>query len=293
MHDGFCQIQPLVFSGPQATDGWVIDFLSYSQAIYGTYPGTKIWTQPMIANQPGSQEGALTKVANGLEGGPYPGDHLYFGGYSTSANTLGGIIKLSVTPLRSVKKIVLQVQICQAFGYDFYAPYGAPALTINLISSSAIPAVTRTQHELIDPRGLSSANEYLNTYRYEWDVTSVQEVIGSIDIQMSAVQHAQIYALQVDQGGVATNPAYPPSLKILSIGPVVYQNNVSSVGVTFEGESAKAYLLDYNEALATSGWSSDGESVSTGTGIFSHTFQASGDHRIAWQRQLFFRARWP
>ena len=293
-HEAFCQIKPLTFSGSQATDGWVIDFNSYSQTIFGTFPGTNTWLQPMIANVnvSGSQRGALTKVTNGLGGGPYPGDHLYFGGYSTNTNTFGGTIKISVPPLSSVKKVVLQVQICQAFGCDFYVPYGAPALTINSISPSALPAVTRTQHELIDPGGLSSADEYLNTYRYEWDVTSVQEVIGSIDIQMSVVQHGQIYALQVDQGSVVTNPAYPPSLKILSIGPVVYQDNVSSLAVTFEGEPAKAYLLEYNETLATSGWS-DGESVSTSTGIFSHTFRASGDHRIAWQRQLFFRARWP
>jgi hypothetical protein len=295
IHDGVCQIQPLAFSGPQATDGWVIDFLSYSQAIYGTYPGTKIWTQPMIANQPSSQGGTLTKVTNGDGGGPYPADHLYFGGSSPNPNTFGGTIKVSVHPLSLVKKVVLQVQITEAYGLDFYQPGGAPVLLVNTATSIPTPSIDQTQHEMIDQVDYTGTLEdlYLNTYRYEWDVSLIQVPITSIEIQMSAVQHAEIYALQVDQGVVATNPSYPPSLKILTIEPVVYQNNVSSVGVTFEGEPAKAYLLDYNEALATSGWSSDGGSVSTGTGIFSHTFRASGDHRIAWQRQLFFRARWP
>ena len=263
--------------------------------VYSVAPGTQDWKQPMIANQPGSQGGALIKVANGDGGGPYPTDHLYFGGYSLQANTFGGTIKLAVTPLPSLKKIVLQVQITDAFGLDFYQPGGAPDLLLNTTTSVATSSIVRTHHEVLDPVEYTGTPEdlYLNTYRYEWDVSLIQVPITSIEIQMSAVQHAQIYALQVDQGGVGTIPAYPPSLKILSIGPVVYQDNVSSLGVTFEGESAKAYLLDYNEALAISGWSSDGESVSTGTGIFSHTFRASGDHRIAWQRQLFFRARWP
>jgi hypothetical protein len=288
MHDGFCQIQPLTFSGPQATDGWVIDFIDYPQSMYSGQPGINDWKRPMIANR-GSKEGVLTKVANGVGGGPYPADHLYFGGRSLERNTFGGTIKLAVTPLPSLKKIVLQVQVTDAFGLDFYQPGGAPDLLLNTTTSVATSSIVRTQHEVLDPVNYTGTLEdlYLNTYRYEWDVSLIQVPITSVEIQMSAVQHAEIYALQVDQAD------YPPSLKILSIGPVVYQDNVSSLTVTFKGEPAKAYLLDYNEALATSGWSSDGESVSTGTGIFSHTFQASGDHRIAWQRQLFFRARWP
>jgi hypothetical protein len=284
------------------TDGWSIDFFSYPQTTFGIFPGTNTWTQPMMANMRGSQGGALTKVSNGLGGGPYPGDHLYFGGYSTNTNTFGGTIKLSVNPFPSVKKIVLQVQICEAFGLDFYSPGGAPALFVNSISLGAIPTVTRTQHDFIEAGGLSVDPEYLNTYRYEWDVASVQQVIRSIEIQMSVVQHGQIFALQVDQGGitpdavtpdpVVTYPTYPPPLKIISVGPVSYQGNESSVSVTFEGESGTNYVLEYNEGLASSTWSSDEELVSTEDGTFTHTFKTTGDHQVAWKRQLFFRARW-
>jgi hypothetical protein len=243
-----------------------------------------------------------------LGGGPYPGDHyLYFGGLGTTTNIFGGTINLSVTPLPSVKKIVLQVQICEAFGLDFYSPGGAPALFVNSISPGAIPTVTRTQHDFIEAGGQSVGPEYLNTYRYEWDVASVQQVISSIEIQMSVVQHGQIYALQVDQGGITpdpvtpdtvtpdpviTYPTYPPPLKIISVGPVSYQDNASSVSVTFEGESRTNYILEYNEGLASSTWSSDEELVSTEDGTFTHKFQAAGDHQAAWKRQLFFRARW-
>jgi len=294
VREGFCQVQPITFSGPQVTDGWVIDFSSYLQSIYGGFPGTKTWPQPMVANAPGSQGGTLTKVANGLGGGPYPGDHyLYFGGYGTTTNIFGGTIKLSVTPIPSVKKIVLQVQICEAFGLDFYSPGGAPALFVNSISPGAIPTVTRTQHDFIEAGGQSVDPEYLNTYRYEWDVASVQQVISSIEIQMSVVQHGQIFALQVDQGGPATTVIAPPILKIVSVGPVIYQNGESSVEVTFEGASGQNYVLERNEGLGASGWSSDGQAVSTGTGIFTYTLRAIGDRRTAWQRQLFFRARRP
>lgn len=295
VREGFCQVQPITFSGPQVTDGWVIDFSSYLQSIYGSYPGMKMWTQPMIANQPGSQGGTLTKISNGQGGGPYPGDHLYFGGSSTNPNTFGGTIKVSVHPLSSVKKVVLQVQITEAYGLDFYQPGGAPVLLVNTATSVPTFLIDRTQHEMIDRVDYTGTLEdlYLNTYRYEWDFSSIQSAITSVEIQMSVVQHGQIYALQVDQGGAASNPAYPPPLKILSIGPVVFQDNASSVVVNFQGESGRSYVLDYNEGLASSGWSSDGESVSTGTGVFFHTFRVSGDHHIAWQRQLFFRARWP
>jgi len=304
VHEGFCQIQPVTFSGPQVTDGWIIDFISYPQTIFGTFPGIKTWPQPMVANVPGSQGGTLTKVSNGLGGGPYPGDHLYFGGYSTNTNTFGGTIKLSIPPLSSVKTIVLQVQITEAYGLDFYQPSGAPGLLINSITASILPSVSRTQHEWIDTVAYTGALEdlYLNTYRYEWDVASVQQVISSIEIQMSVVQHGQIYALQVDQGGITpdpvtpdpviTYPTYPPPLKIISVGPVSYQDNASSVSVTFEGESRTNYILEYNEGLASSTWSSDEELVSTEDGTFTHKFQAAGDHQAAWKRQLFFRARW-
>ena len=294
VREGFSQIQPVTFSGPQATDGWNIDFISYSQSIYGGFPGIKTWPQPMVANVPGSQGGTLTKVSNGLGGGPYPGDHyLYFGGLGTTANIFGGTIKLSVPPLASVKKIVLQVQICEAFGLDFYSPGGAPALFVNSISPGAIPTVTRTQHDFIEAGGQSVDPEYLNTYRYEWDVASVQQVIGSIEIQMSVVQHGQIYALQVDQGVAGATVLASPLLKILSVGPVLYQNGETSVEVTFEGASGQSYVLERNEGLDSAGWLSDGQAVSTGTGIFLYTFRAPGDRRTAWQRQLFFRARRP
>ena len=293
--EGFCQIQPVTFSGSQATDGWVIDFNAYPQITFGTFPGTKTWPQPMIANVPGSQGGALIKVTNGLGGGPYPGDHLYFGGFSTNTNTFGGTIKLSVPPLASVKKIVLQVQITEAYGLDFYQPSGSPALLINSNATGLSASITRTQHELIDTVAYTGALEdlYLNTYRYEWDVASVQQVIGSIEIQMSVVQHGQIYALQVDQGVAGATVLASPLLKILSVGPVLYQNGETSVEVTFEGASGQSYVLERNEGLDSAGWLSDGQAVSTGTGIFLYTFRAPGDRRTAWQRQLFFRARRP
>lgn len=290
----FPQLQAVTFSGPQSTDGWNINYFSYPQSTYGGFPGTKSWPQPMVANAPGSQGGTLTKVTNGLGGGPYPGDHyLYFGGFGTSTNIFGGTIKLSVLPLASVKKIALQVQICEAFGLDFYSPGGTPSLFVNSVSPTANPTVTRTQHELIEPGGLSEAPEYLNTYRYEWDVAAVQEVIGSIEILMSVVQHGQIYALQVDQGAAAPNTPVAPSLKILNVGPVSYLNGDSSVQVTFLGEAGKNYILEYNEGLSSSEWVSGGQSIGTGSGTFSCTFHATGDRRVAWQRQLFFRACWP
>ena len=293
--EGFCQIQSVTFSGSQATDGWVIDFISYPQTTFGTFPGTKTWQQAMIANVPGSQGGALTKVTNGLGGGPYPGDHLYFGGYSTNTNTFGGTIKLSVSPLASVKKIVLQVQITEAYGLDFHQPSGSPELLINSNAANLSPSITRTQHEWIDTVAYTGAPEdlYLNTYRYEWDVASVQQVIGSIEIQMSVVQHGQIYALRVDQGVAGAAVLAAPSLKILSVGPVLYQNGETSVEVTFEGAPSQSYVLDRNEGLDSAGWLSDSQAVSTGAGTFSYTFRANGDQRAAWQRQLFFRARRP
>jgi hypothetical protein len=209
-----------------------------------------------------------------------------------------------VTPLPSLRKIVFQVQISEAFGLDFYQPSGAPVLLLNTTTSVSTSWIARTQHELIDQVNYTGTLEdlYLNTYRYEWDVSPMQVPITTVEIQMSAVQHAEIYALQVDQGGITpdavtpnpviTYPTYPPPLKIISVGPVSYQGNESSVSVTFEGESGMNYVLEYNEGLASSTWSSDEELVSTEDGTFTHTFQTTGDHQVAWKRQLFFRARW-
>jgi len=179
---------------------------------------------------------------------------------------------------------------------DFYQPNGAPCLLINSNAVNTPPAVTRTQHEFIETVQYTDPPEdlYLNTYRYEWDVGPLSGAVESIAIQMSVVQHGEIYALQVDQGvEVASPPATPPWIKILNVGSVSYQNGESTLEVTFQGEPGKSYVLECNESLSPTGWFSDSQSVSSGTGTFLKTFRATGDRRTAWQRQLFFRARRP
>ncbi len=45
---------------------------------------------------------------------------------------------------------------------------------------------------------------YINTYLYDWDLSAYSD-ITDFEIQWTGVQHAQLYALQLDQGSIYTS----------------------------------------------------------------------------------------
>lgn len=195
-------LQTVTLSGVTQYDAWLDGSLTASSNPgYGGFPGTGTWPSPIGSSATGSGDATLNKTANGTGGGPYPASaSMYFGGFSSTVNNNGGQLTVTdTTPVSGVTHIVFQVDIAEAWTYDFWN--GAlPVLSYN----GGSQALTATTSELVDevfvgtvemPSGTESI--YRNTYLLEWDVTGLS--ITSFSISFNGVQHAQLYALQLDQ----------------------------------------------------------------------------------------------
>ncbi|MBU6183060.1 MAG: hypothetical protein KGR46_09660 [Verrucomicrobia bacterium] len=138
-------------------------------------------------------------------------------------------------------------------------------------------------------------NVYVNTYAFEWSLGSTTTT--SIAIDFSAVTHAQIYAMRLDQSTAVLNrsvfsaatPTRPPVLNLVSIGQPSHNGVNTTVVHGFQGDANSTYSIQYMESLESAVWTSAG-TYSTGNGTFSVSFSAAGDRRAAWSQKMFFRA---
>jgi hypothetical protein len=187
------------------------------------FPGTAAWPAPgfiasSTANVGSDGDAGLFKLANGPGGGPYPiGSAIYHGGTSETPNTLGGILAVQdATPLAGVSNIVFQVQIGEAYGYDFHNDV-LPVLNYNG-GSQAVAA----KHALLighepsgtfpDPLGGPDLPLFTNSYLLQWDVTGLG--ITSLSLNFSGVQHSLLYQLRLDQSSVFVDVPEPASLTL-------------------------------------------------------------------------------
>lgn len=202
------QIVPVSLGGAVSYDGWQ-DIIADNFTGYGLFPGGSAWPSPIGSNAGGSGDAQLQRLAGGGGGGPFPAtESLYFGSNRQIPNELGGTLRIAdETPVPSVRTVTLQIQIGQADGYDFQSPNGLPVLKSNGQSAS-LASRTPVLIGRIDygtfPNPQTGADEplYLNTWGFQWDVSALG-TITSIQIDFSAVTHAQIYAMRLDQSSTA------------------------------------------------------------------------------------------
>ena len=203
-------------AGTNEMDGWAnINSVNFSG--YGGFPGNSAWPAPIGSNVAGSGDADLDRVAGSpTGGGPFlSSTSIYFGNFAQVANALGGTLRVSdSTPLANLKTIVFQVQIGEVMGYDFYNPSGAPALKVNGGSSVINPifsgVLDRYQSGTFSsPATGNDEPVYVNSWGYQWDVSSLGP-ISTFSIDLSAVTHAQVYALQLDQGTAQFSVALIP-----------------------------------------------------------------------------------
>ncbi|MEX2220153.1 MAG: GC-type dockerin domain-anchored protein [Phycisphaerales bacterium] len=149
------------------------------------------------------------KAANGAGGGPLPmsGGTIYFGGFGQTLNTFGGVLVVrDTTPVEGLKTVVFQVQIGEAWTYDFYNRQ-LPTLSYNG-GSQRLDAATAVITDRYDngtvqmPSGPERL--YNNTHLLQWDLRGIQEPIAEFAIEFAGVQHAQVYAMALDQSDVFT-----------------------------------------------------------------------------------------
>jgi hypothetical protein len=188
-------------------DGWgnFVDYVAMTNdngtPLYPGYPGNGTWLAPMESLVPGSGDAVIHKLANGLDGGPFPASaSLYFGSFNSNPNANGGTISLTdTTPVANLKNVVLQIQIGPAYGYDFHNGV-LPVLYYNggnqALDISEPPTVLQ---EFDTGETMDGAPVYIKTYLMSWDLSAVLDPISSFAIQFTAVPHSQIYAMRLDQ----------------------------------------------------------------------------------------------
>ena len=232
------QIIPISLTGNTQYDGWA-DFGTITGS-YGSNPGTVAWNSGAIGSNTGSSgDAAITKGSNGTAGGPYKGGgSIYFGGFSATPNTNGGSVIFSDTSVvGSLKTLVFQLDIGEAFGHDFFNDNTDIQLTLQtngapvVLSADYFTLLGRVDTgEVFDP-GTGPEPIYRNTYGWQWDFTSLYATDGfaitGYSLTVNAVQHAQIYAAQLDQGDTFAQVVPEPStyaLMALGLGLIVWKN---------------------------------------------------------------------
>lgn len=219
------QIITVNFSGGGSTSfsSWSnINSLNYTG--YGSFPGNTPWPSPIRATQ-GSTNSTLNRVAGSpTGGGPFlASESIYFGNFTQVPNALGGTLRLSNSiSLTNIRTLVLQIQIGEALGYDFFRPTGYPKLTINGFTNSSVNAtytnlVNRYQNGTFpSPETGKDEPVWVNTLAYQYNITNALP-ITNYSIDFSAVTHAQVYALRWDSTSILQNTAVIPEPSTLGL----------------------------------------------------------------------------
>jgi hypothetical protein len=201
----------LNLSGNTSYDGWNnLTVANYPG--FPAFPGTGNWPHPIVANTAGSGDATFNKIANGNGGGAEPaGESIYNGGFSADPNVQGATFAVAdSTPLANLQTVIFQLDIGEAFGYDLWNG-SAPLLTYTTAFGSFTQAAAfsdllvrydtgQSVDMPIGPGGeLEPVEIYQNLRAYQFDLSGVTDPITSIEIDYTAVQHSQIYAMQLDQ----------------------------------------------------------------------------------------------
>ena len=211
-------LSPFALGGTTESNGW----LTINSSVFpgtGTFPGTTMWS-PLGSTTGG--DAVLRKISNGAAGGPYAASgSIYFGGFSSDINFNGGTLAAAdSTPVANLANIVFQIQIGEAWTYDFYNGV-LPTLSYTTTSGTAtnISATDWTLLEQYDNGTVSmptgEETVYINTYALQWDLSSVTEDITGFSISFTGVQHGQLYAMQLDQSDTYVQAVPEPGTVLL------------------------------------------------------------------------------
>jgi len=196
-------------SGNTAFHGWeALHNGYYDPADHGGgYPGSADWALPMVANE-GEAEAELMKVS----GTGYPGS-------SSLYSSAGGVFSVSDDdPLPGLQTLVFSISIGAGTTGDIVT---GPTLSVN--GGTSIGAADQTW-DLGSSQATIGGFEVTQTrYSYQWDLSGFGSGVDSYDIRFSTGEHAQTYAMQLDEGDSfsSANPTAipePSTLLLLTAG---------------------------------------------------------------------------
>lgn len=215
-------------SGTTSEDGWY-NLTSANFSGYGSFPGSGAWPSPIGSNTPGSGDAELNKTA----GAAYlAGEGIYSGGYSATANTSGASFLASdSTVVAGLQTVVFQIEIVQAYGYDFYNNV-LPTLSYNggnqKIAADYNAILGQYQNGTFEtPDGIQPL--YVTLYGLQWDLSGITTPITSVEITWTTVQHSVIYSAQLDQSSTFTQVVPEPStyaLIGLGLGALLFMRRI-------------------------------------------------------------------
>lgn len=211
-------LSPYTLGGTSESNGW----LTINGSVFpgtGSFPGTTMWS-PLGSTTGG--DAVLAKISNGTGGGPYAASgSMYFGGFSGDPNVNGGTLAArDLTPVADLSNIVFQIQIGEAATFDFYNGV-LPTLSYTT-SSGTTSGLVATDTALLEqylngtvtmPTGEEPL--YINTYALQWDLSGLSEEITAFSISFTGVQHAQLYAMQLDQSDTYVQAVPEPASGVL------------------------------------------------------------------------------
>lgn len=228
---GAALVNPAI-SGNTDYDGW-IGLASGNYPGYGGFPGTGAWPAAIGSNrtldntfnasEPG--DAGFTKLSSGIGGGAFPaGSSIYFGGFSADINYYGGTLAVfDETPVANLQNVIFQIQIGEAWGYDFYDGL-LPTLSFNggeqQLEAGYSTIVEQFYNGTVEmPTGPEDV--FINTYLLQWDLSGIDVDITDFSISFAGVQHAQIYSLRLDQSDLFTAVPTPGSLALFGLGSLL------------------------------------------------------------------------
>jgi hypothetical protein len=190
------------------------------------FPGSGAWPNPIGSDAAGSGDATLNKIANGTGGGPYPASgSIYYGGFSGDLNVNGGTLAvIDTTPVANLANLVFQIQIGEAWTYDFFN-HTLPSLTYTTAGGDTTLTADDAAHVVLleqffngtVPMPTGDEPVYINTYLLQWNLADAAG-ITAISVSFTAVQHAQLYALRLDQSDVFAQVPEPASLALIGAG---------------------------------------------------------------------------
>ncbi len=285
------------FPGVSSFDGWV-GLNNFNFSGYGGFPGNSAWPAPIGSNDPASGDATLARLAGAVGGGgPFPSaETIYFGSFQQVPNQLGGTLRVAdPTPVAGAKTVLFQIQIGEAVGYDFVSPTGRPVLKVNGSPTGLAPwhttLVDRYQSGTFpSPETEQDEPVYVNTWGFQWNVNGLGP-ITSLEIDFSAVTHAQVYQMQLDQSEtMATGNLFLPEFRVSAVGVPSFDGSETTVTHTFASTPNTSIEIEYSGAPLGGAWTLTGPHATGTNGIFQATFTQPGNNVTSWSKGMIFRA---
>jgi hypothetical protein len=182
--------------------------------IYGSFPGSLAWPAP-IPSATADSAGLHDATLNRVSGTAYPGlEGVYSGGISSVVNNFGGQLRLhDATALTGLQAVALQLVVGEAWGYGFYNGV-LPTLSYNGGTQNLAPTysslINQTDNGIVETVNGPELS-ILDHWGLQWDLSGLG-TITSFTIDFTIVQHAVIYAAQLDQSNQDLANILPPSV---------------------------------------------------------------------------------